>query len=151
MALAQIRGHTQPLRCDWLDALAGSLIKEALNAPLPWSYRGVIHPQTDPILLTIVDALAGAGFGKLAQGTPLPPLPQDVDRELARVGIAVPANLNINRYTPEGLAKSQVLHRLAILDIPGFQQQTGSAVTLSGDGEERWRLFPTLEQHAVLI
>ena len=58
MALAQIRGHTQPLRCDWLDALAGSLIKEALNAPLPWSYRGVIHPQTDPILLTIVDALA---------------------------------------------------------------------------------------------
>lgn len=105
MALAQIRGHTQPLRCDWLDALAGSLIKEALNAPLPWSYRGVIHPQTDPILLTIVDALAGAGFGKLAQGTPLPPLPQDVDRELARVGIAVPANLNINRYTPEGLAK----------------------------------------------
>ena len=151
MALAQIRGHTQPLRCDWLDALAGSLIKEALNAPLPWSYRGVIHTQTDPILLTIVDALAGAGFGKLAQGTPLPPLPQDVDRELARVGIAVPANLNINRYTPEGLAKSQVLHRLAILDIPGFQQQTGSAVTLSGDGEERWRLFPTLEQHAVLI
>lgn len=40
---------------------------------------------------------------------------------------------------------------MAILDIPGFQQQTGSAVTLSGDGEERWRLFPTLEQHAVLI
>ena len=48
MALAQLRGHTLPLRTDWLDAIAGSLIKEALNAPLPWSYRGVIHPDTDP-------------------------------------------------------------------------------------------------------
>ncbi|MBZ7402263.1 DUF5682 family protein [Klebsiella grimontii] len=151
MALARMRGHTQPLRCDWLDALAGSLIKEALNAPLPWSYRGAIHPQTDPILLTIVDALAGADFGKLAPGTPLPPLPRDVERELARVGIAPPANLNLNRFAPDGLAKSQVLHRLAILEIPGFQQRTGSAVALSGDGEERWGVFRTMEQHAVLI
>ena len=47
MALAQLRGHTLPLRTDWLDAIAGSLIKEALNAPLPWSYRGVIHPDTE--------------------------------------------------------------------------------------------------------
>lgn len=66
MALAQLRGHTLPLRTDWLDAIAGSLIKEALNAPLPWSYRGVIHPDTDPILLTLIDTLAGGGFGKLA-------------------------------------------------------------------------------------
>lgn len=55
MALAQLRGHALPLRSDWLDALAGSLIKEALNAPLPWSYRGVIHPDTDPILLTLIN------------------------------------------------------------------------------------------------
>lgn len=66
MALAQLRGHTLPLRTDWLDAIAGSLIKEALNAPLPWGYRGVIHPDTDPILLTLIDTLAGDGFGKLA-------------------------------------------------------------------------------------
>ncbi|MFP1462725.1 hypothetical protein ACLB1E_17845 [Escherichia coli] len=65
MALAQLRGHKLPLRTDWLDAIAGSLIKEALNAPLPWSYRGVIHPDTDPILLTLIDTLAGDGFGKL--------------------------------------------------------------------------------------
>ncbi len=41
MALAQLRGHTLPLRTDWLDAMAGSLIKEALNAvavELPRSY-----------------------------------------------------------------------------------------------------------------
>lgn len=151
MALAQLRGHAQPLRCDWLDALAGSFIKEALNARLPWSYRGVIHPDTDPILLTMVDALAGSGFGKLASGTPQPPLPLDVERELARVGITLSGSLTLNRFEPGGLAQSQVLHRLAILDIPGIQWRQGSAMTLSGDGEECWSLFRPLEQHAALI
>lgn len=151
MALAQIRGHTQPLRCDWLDALAGSLIKEALNTPLPWSYRGVIHQDTDPILLAIVDVLAGSGFGELAAETPLPPLQMDVERELTRVRITLPASLRLNRFEPDGLAQSQVLHRLAILEIPGFQRNNGSAVTLSGNGEESWTLFRPMEQHAMLI
>lgn len=117
MALAQLRGHTLPLRTDWLDAIAGSLIKEALNAPLPWSYRGVIHPDTDPILLTLIDTLAGDGFGKLAPSTPQPPLPKDVTCELERTAISLPAELTLNRFTPDGLAQSQVLHRLAILEI----------------------------------
>ncbi len=65
MALVQLRGHTLPLRTDRLDAIAGSLIKEALKAPLPWSYRGVIHPDTDPILLTLIDTLAGDGLVNL--------------------------------------------------------------------------------------
>ncbi len=117
MALAQLRGHTLPLRTDWLDAIAGSLIKEALNAPLPWSYRGVIHPDTDPILLTLIDTLAGDGFGKLAPSTPQPPLPKDVTCELERTAISLPAELTLNRFNPNGLAQSQVLHRLAILRI----------------------------------
>lgn len=120
MALAELRGHTLPLRTDWLDAIAGSLIKEALNAPLPWSYRGVIHPDTDPILLTLIDTLAGDGFGKLAPSTPQPPLPKDVTCELERTAISLPAELTLNRFTPDGLAQSQVLHRLVILEIPGL-------------------------------
>ncbi len=120
MALAQLRGHTLPLRTDWLDAIAGSLIKEALNAPLPWSYRGVIHPDTDPILLTLIDTLAGDGFGKLAPSTPQPPLPKDVTCELERTAISLPAELTLNRFNPNGLAQSQVLHRLAILEIQGL-------------------------------
>ncbi len=150
-ALAQLRGHILPLRSDWLDALAGSLIKEALNAPLPWSYRGVIHPDTDPILLTFIDTLAGDGFGELAAGTPQPPLPQDVIRELRRTGITLPDDLTLNRFEPTGLVQSQILHRLSILKIPGFHRQQGSVSALSGDGEEYWTLRQTLEQHAALI
>ncbi|MGG7401280.1 DUF5682 family protein, partial [Escherichia coli] len=151
MALAQLRGHTLPLRTDWLDAIAGSLIKEALNAPLPWSYRGVIHPDTDPILLTLIDTLAGDGFGKLAPSTPQPPLPKDVTCELERTAISLPAELTLNRFNPNGLAQSQVLHRLAILEIPGIVRQQGSTLTLAGNGEERWKLTRPLSQHAALI
>lgn len=151
MALAQLRGHTLPLRTDWLDAIAGSLIKEALNAPLPWSYRGVIHPDTDPILLTLIDTLAGDGFGKLAPSTPQPPLPKDVTCELERTAISLPAELTLNRFTPDGLAQSQVLHRLAILEIPWIVRQQGSTLTLAGNGEEHWKLTRPLSQHAALI
>ncbi|WP_368748969.1 DUF5682 family protein [Klebsiella aerogenes] len=151
MALAQLRGHRLPLRSDWLDALAGALLKEALDTPLPWSYRGVIRPNTDPLLLTIIDTLAGSGFGQLASGTPQPPLPQDVSRELARLAIPLPGQLHLDRYENNGLAQSQVLHRLAILRIPGIQRQQGNATSLSGDGAEIWSLAHPLEQHAALI
>ncbi|MTH47952.1 DUF5682 family protein [Intestinirhabdus alba] len=151
LALAQLRGHLLPLRSDWLDALAGSLIKEALNAPLPWSYRGVVHRDTDPILLTLIDALAGSGFGQLAPGTPQPPLPEEVARELARTGIVLAGELTLNRFDAAGLAQSQVLHRLAILEIPGIRRRQGHATTMSGDGDERWALSRPLEQQAALI
>ncbi|MBD8161433.1 DUF5682 family protein [Erwinia persicina] len=150
-ALAALRGHRLPLRNDWLDALAGSLIKEALNTPLPWSYRGTLQSGTDPILMVLVDILAGQRFGELATTTPQPPLPQDVNGELARVGITLPATLSLNRYDATGLQQSQVLHRLAVLAIPGITCLTGNTLALSGDGEEQWALTRPLTQHAALI
>lgn len=151
LALAALRGHRLPLRNDWLDALAGSLIKEALNAPLPWSYRGTLQAGTDPILIVLVDILAGQRFGVLAAVTPQPPLPQDVSHELARVNITLPATLSLNRYDATGLQQSQVLHRLAVLEIPGIICLSGSTLALSGDGDEQWALTRPLAQHAALI
>ncbi|MGQ7148740.1 hypothetical protein ACUOA8_61820, partial [Escherichia sp. SS-MK2] len=52
-----------------------------------------------------------------------------------------------NRFNPNGLAQSQVLHRLAILEIPGIVRQQGSTLTLAGNGEERWKLTRPLSQH----
>lgn len=151
LALAALRGHQPPLRNDWLDALAGSLIKEALHAPLPWSYRGPLQSGTDPILITLVDVLAGDRFGELAADTPQPPLPLDVIRELARVGITLPGTLILNRFDAQGLQQSQVLHRLAVLDTPGILCLQGTTLALSGNGEEQWTLTRPLQQHAALI
>lgn len=151
MALAQLRDHTLPLCTDWLDAIAGPPIKEALNAPLPWSYRGVIHPDTDPTLLTLMGTLAGDGFGKLAPSTPQPPLPRDATCGLERIAISLPTGLTLDRFTPNGLAQSQALHRLTILKIPGIARRQGSTLALAGGGEERRRLTRPFSQHAALI
>lgn len=150
MALAQLRGHTLPLRTDWLDAIAGSLIKEALNAPLPWSYRGVIHPDTDPILVTLIDTLAGDGFGKLAPSTPQPPLPKDVTCELERTGISLPAELTLNRFTPMDWRKVRCYIGWQYWRSQVVRQQ-GSTLSLAGNGEECWKLTRPLSQHAALI
>lgn len=52
---------------------------------------------------------------------------------------------------PDGLAQSQVLHRLAILEILWVVRQQGSTLTLAGNGEECWKLTRPLSQHAALI
>lgn len=44
-----------------------------------------------------------------------------------------------------------MLHRLAILEIPGIVRQQGSTLTLAGNGEEHWKLTRPLSQHAALI
>lgn len=151
MALSRLRGHISPLRSDWLDALAGSLIKEALNTPLPWSYRGTLRAGTDPILIAIIDVLTGDRFGKLAAATPQPPLLNDVTVALEKAGIIAPGELQLNRFDPQGLHRSQILHRLTILQIAGISCQQGNMSAMSGEGDEQWTLRIPLEQHASLI
>lgn len=150
-AIAQLRGHRVPLRSDWLDAMTGALIKEALNVPLPWSYRGPLRAGTDPILVALVDVLAGDRFGVLAPDTPQPPLPKDVAAELVRAGIRFPDDISVNRFDATGLLQSQIMHRLAILSVPGIECRSGYKLMMSGDGAEDWQLRRPLQQHAALI
>ncbi len=111
MALAQLRGHTLPLRTDWLDAIAASGRLKKPNAPLPWSYRGVIHPRYRSDLLTLIDTLAGDGFGKLA---PLRHNRLCQNMSLANLDVSAISSAGAHpqiALTPMGLAQSQVLHR----------------------------------------
>ena len=154
LGLARLRGHRHPLRSDWLDALAGALVKDALDAPLPWSYRGPIRPGTDPILVHAMDVLAGDQFGRLAPGTPQPPLVHALWAELEAAGLRVtaqPANVELDLLTPQGRLRSQLLHRAALLDLPGFARKGGPQLALSGERKERWTLSQPLEQQAALI
>jgi hypothetical protein len=124
--LRTLRGHEELGRVDVLDGLAGAIIKEALDAPLPWNRRGVLARGTDPMLVEIVRAFSGERLGRLAAGTPRPPLLRDVESELARVGIAArPDDAKAQRIAadltdPRGLEASRILHRLRVLGIPGF-------------------------------
>ncbi|WP_348945564.1 DUF5682 family protein [Chitinibacter sp. FCG-7] len=154
-ALARLRGHVQPLRNDWLDALAGSLVRDALDAPLPWTYRGPLRRGTDPVLVEIMDVLAGDQAGQLAPGTPLPALLHAVSSELLALDLQPPfsesRNITLALLDEADRGKSRVLHRLAILQIPGFKRLSGPNWAMSGERSEQWQLSHPLEQQAALI
>lgn len=149
--LALLRGHAHALRADWLDAVAATLLKEAQDAPLPWTYRGTVRPGTAPLLVEVMDVLAGDLRGRLAATTPRPPLLDSVEHELDVAGIALDGERTIDLLADAGRRQSRVLHRLLLLGIPGIARVQGPALALSGERNERWRLGRPIEQMAALI
>ncbi len=153
--LRTLRGHEELARVDVLDGLAAAIVKDALDAPLPWNRRGTLMRGTDPMLVEIVSAFSGDRVGKLAQGTPLPPLVPDAFSELERAGIELERaarDVTIVLTEASGLEASRVLHRLRVLRIPGITlvQQPSfdrdrTALT------EIWNVGRTLEQEPALI
>src|SRR5690606_7059058 len=132
-ALARLRGHAAPLRSDWLDAIAGVLLKDSLDMPLPWSYRGPIRAGTDPVLVEVMDVLAGSAMGELAAGTPQPPLVHAVAAELQALGIAADGELELDLLRDHDRARSRALHRLSILGLPGVERLRGPSLALSAE------------------
>lgn len=154
LGLARLRGHRNPLRCDWLDALAGALVKDALEVILPWSYRGAIRAGTDPVLVHTMEVLAGDQAGLLAPDTPQPPLLASLWNELEAAGISMtsqPTDIELDLLTAPGRLRSQLLHRAALLELPGFVRSQGPQMALSGESQERWKLSKPYAQHAALI
>lgn len=152
--LAQLRGHRAPLRSDWLDAIAGALVGDALDAPLPWTYRGPIRAGTDPVLVQAMDVLAGDQVGRLAPDTPQPPLVASFWSELGAAGLQLkpqPVDLELDLLTPEGRGRSRLLHRAALLELPGFVRRSGPQSALSGERKEHWTLSQPFQQQAALI
>ncbi len=149
--LARLRGHAHALRADWLDAVAATLLKEAQDAPLPWTYRGTIRPGTAPLLVEVMDVLAGDLRGRLAAATPRPPLLDSVEHELDAAGVVLDGERTIDLLADTGRRQSRVLHRLLLLAIPGIARLHGPAQALSGERNERWRLGRPIEQMAALI
>ncbi|MGE5183053.1 MAG: DUF5682 family protein [Acidobacteriota bacterium] len=122
--LAQLRGHRVPARTDVLDGLCGALVKDALRAPPPWTGRGMLAAGTDPYLVEIIRAFSGEARGRLAEGTPRPPLVDDIERECAEVGLAWTeraTTLAIDIFDASAARKRQVLYRLMWLEIPGVE------------------------------
>jgi hypothetical protein len=152
--LARLRGHRAPLRSDWLDALAGALVGDALDAPLPWTYRGPIRAGTDPVLVETMDVLAGDRAGQLAPGTPQPPLVASFQAELAAAGWQLaprPFDVELDLLIPADRMRSRLLHRAALLDLPGFVRRSGPEWALSGQSKECWTLSQPFTQPAALI
>lgn len=150
--LALLRGHPYETRVDVLDGLAGALISDDLEQPLPWSGRGTLSAGTHPVVVEIVAACAGGTEGRLHPDTPLPPLVHDVAEQLARLGLAgADGPVALDLTDAAGLARSQVLHRLHVLGIPGFTRVSGPSDGADPVFTERWEPGPASGREAALI
>lgn len=149
--LRRLRGHQAMSRIDLLDGLAGALVKEALQQQLPWVGRGTLQKGTDPKLVEIVNAFSGQREGKLAEGTPRPPLLFDVDALLEARGMAPPCDPVLQLEEVEDLDKSRILHRLRVLQVPGFKRISGPSWATDAVFEEKWRVRKQFETESALI
>ncbi|TAG25651.1 MAG: hypothetical protein EAZ37_12105 [Burkholderiales bacterium] len=127
--LAQLRGHALPLRGDLLDALQSTVIKEALDAPAPWTNHGILSDQHHPVLREALLTLTGEGGGTLHADTPLPPLVHDVTARLAqcnltpliqRAGMGKQA-IVLDRRRAEDLPRAHTLWQLKLIGLEGAQ------------------------------
>ena len=150
--LARLRGHRHPSRTDLLDGLVSALVTDDLDEPLPWSVREPLSPGAHPVVAEMVAALSGDRVGRLAPGTPAPPLLGDVEAELESLGLDGAGEVRLRLSSDRGLRRSRTLHRLRVLGIPGFVLRSGLGAggtalhdTVAGDEptlEERWTLAP---------
>jgi len=153
-ALARLRGHRSLTRIDLLDGIAAALVKDGLEAPLSWSYRGTLRPRTDPLLVEVMAAFSGERSGALAAGTPRPPLLGDVMERLAALDLAPRRegrDVTLDLTQEAGRARSRALHRLRVLAIPGFRRERGPAWATDAELTEVWRLREVFEAESMLI
>ena len=149
--LQRLRGHTAMARTDLLDGLAGALVKEALEAPLPWSRRGRLVGGTDPRLVEVVAAFSGDDKGMLHADTPRPPIIKDVRDQLKAMELEAPADVELQLDAREDLLKSRVLHRLRVLGVAGFDRTSGPKWAHDAVFKEKWRIRERFETESNLI
>lgn len=126
--LAALRGHIVPKRVDVLDGLLSALIREPLTGPPPWSTRGAITDELHPMMKTVLRTFTGDRTGRLSEKTRRPPLVQDVYATLERVGLMpkdIPQRLLLDWRIEDDRERLRILHRLRILQIPGFTRLLG--------------------------
>jgi hypothetical protein len=149
--LARLRGHPHPARTDILDGLVSALVSDDLDQPLPWTRRASLAPGAHPVVVEMVAALSGERAGRLHPDTPAPPLVHDVDAELTRLGLDREGAVDLDLAEAADLARSQVLHRLAALRVPGFQRRSGPSSGADPVLDEHWELTAHDARRAALI
>ncbi|MCC9742565.1 DUF5682 family protein [Streptomyces sp. MNU89] len=143
--LSLLRGHPVPARVDVLDGLAGALVADALDQPLPWTARGTLAPGSHPAIVEMVAVCCGDRTGRLHPGS------HDVAAELERLGLDGEQPAVLDLTTPRGLERSRALHRLRVLGIPGHERRSGPRHGTEAVFSERWERVPAPGREAALV
>jgi hypothetical protein len=143
-ALASLRGHTRVWRRDLMDALIAALVKDDVHA-------------THPFVRAMEAVLRGGERGRLADGSPVPPLVRDIRNRLAEAGLEPEqkaATVELALTKADALDKSRLLHGLRVLGIPGFDRIAGVDFSSRDDLStltETWRVRWLPDQDAGMI
>ncbi|MFF9350558.1 DUF5682 family protein [Streptomyces sp. NPDC014734] len=151
--LTALRGHPFPARIDVLDGLAGALITDDLDHPLPWTSRGVLEAGAHPVVVEMVAACGGDRTGRLHPATPAPPLVHDVASRLAALSLdgGPQASYRLDLTSAVDLERSRVLHRLRVLGVPGHTRTAGPERGSDPVFTERWEARPAPGREAALV
>lgn len=147
--LASLRGHRTPTRTDLLDALASALIGDAVAAPHPWTTDDD-PPVAHPVVEALMQVFRGDEEGVLDPRTPRPPLLDAVIALLERHALKSGEH-RLDLHDLAAREKSRVLHRLRVLDVPGFVRLQGPAWATDDDLTEVWRVDAHPHRDTALI
>lgn len=142
--LAALRGHARVWRRDLTDAVISALVKDDVH---------IAHP----FVLAMQSVLRGGERGRLAAGSPLPPLVKDIHARLGAADLLPdrgPKERGLTLTKPDDLALSRPLHQLRVLGIPGIERVSGVDFSKRDDLTaltETWRLRWMPEQDAQMI
>jgi hypothetical protein len=142
--LSDLRGHAEIWRSDLIDGVIGGLVKEDMG-----------QTGTHPFLAAVYQVFRGSDRGRLAPGTPLPPLVEDLHQRLhalelfptaTKRSIDLDLTPDLQQESPPDRATSALLHCLRLLQIHGIQRTDGTDFTTRTDLTkiwERWQLHWT--------
>lgn len=123
-ALATLRGQAHPWRRELMDGIIAALVKDETAGDHP--FLAVLH-----------EILRGGDRGRLAEGTPLPPFVADLRAQLAAHQIDLTdrtaKTLATDLTDPAQRGRSRLLHRLALLQLPGIRQTGGVDFSVRDD------------------
>lgn len=117
-ALSALRGRKRVWRNDLIDAVTSSLIKDELE-----------YGCESPFIDAIHSVLRGTRRGVLASGTRVPPLVQDIQRQLQQLELAPEyraRTVDLDLLLEIDRKKSCVLHQLATLGVSGIRRDGGT-------------------------
>lgn len=128
--LAAIRGRKHVWRRDLIDAVTSALIKDEVE-----------YGCNSPFIDAVHAVLRGNRRGRLAAGTRMPPLVQDIRQQLAMAELESAAKISdveLDLLTPTDRSRSQLLHRLKLLGIRGYDLAGGTDFLQRDDLRNLW-------------
>ena len=128
--LAAVRGRSHIWRRDLIDAVVSALIKDELE-----------YGCDSPLIDAVHAVLRGSRRGKLAEGTQLPPLVNDIRRQLQQADLKLQRtaySVDIDLLNAADLQRSRLLHRLRLLEIVGFERTGGTDFLVREDLTQLW-------------